>query len=551
VFAAGSNTESSAALSQFLRREVSSYPFNSGQTQRFRLRDDGPELTEHHDGSLYVNSHHSTLALLALWFCGSCPQAAPACDRIPAGQTFRIRLSQPVSSYSSKTGTSVRGLLIESPQCDGLPVFPTGTVVEGHIISVHKVGMAFRHEIATIEIQFDRILPNDGPPIVMRARVLEVDNAREKVKSGIIHGIRSTNTPQDHLTSRMAYLLMWHPGSYWILPAYRAAFPVLPEPELYFPSGTDLLLRLAASLPVANAARPAPKNVEFGQTDRDDLDRQVLSFPQRTSTPQGGDADVVNLAFIGSREQIEGAFEAAGWKSSDAMSTRTALREIRSFLLLRNYPRGPMSKQLLTGQTSDFYWQKGLDSLARRDHLRIWSAPETWQGQPVWLSSSTRDIGATLSLRKRNFVHHVDLAIDTEREKVVRDLTLAGCVETVHNAPRPTMPRSLENATGGTLQTDGAVAVVWLKDCDSPDSSNGLTFPVVIARPRSKFARYFRTQVLSMRDIWRENAAYGAFELGRAAVRSIRGSRSRAPSAIKVTPVRDDRRSARLDASAK
>ena len=223
---------------------------------------------------------------------------------------------------------AVRGLLIESPQCDGLPAFPAGTVVDGHIASVHKVGIGFRYEIATLGIEFDRILPDDGPPIEMRTQVMEVDNAREKVKDGVIHGIRSTNTPQDHLSSRVAYLLMWDPHFYWILPAYRAVFPVLPEPELYFPSGTDLSLKLSTPLLVARSDRPAPENLEFDQPDRDALDQKVLSLPERTVTPQGRDADVVNLAFIGSRGQIDGAFKAAGWKGADAMSTRTALREI-------------------------------------------------------------------------------------------------------------------------------------------------------------------------------------------------------------------------------
>jgi hypothetical protein len=472
-------------------------------------------------------SNLTVLALLALSLCESFPQSVMACDQIPAGETFRIRLSQPVSSYSSKPGMPLRGFLIEPPRCDGLPAFPTGTVVDGHIASVHKVGIGFRHEIATLGIEFDRILPDDGPPIEMRTQVLEVDNAREKVRDGVIHGIRSTNTPQDHLSSRVAYLLMWDPQFYWILPAYRAVFPVLPEPELYFPSGTDLSLKLSTALLVAHSDRPAGENLEFDQPDRDALDQKVLSLPERTVTPKGQDADVVNLAFIGSRGQIEGAFKAAGWKGADTMSTRTALREIGSFLLLRNYPRGPMSKQLLRDHPSDFRWQKGLDSIARRDHLRIWSEPETWQGRPVWLSASTREIGASFSLRRRSFIHHVDGAIDVEREKVVRDLTLAGCVETVHNAPRPAMPPSLENATGGELQTDGAVAIVQLKDCDSPVSGNDATFPTLTARPRSKLARYFRTQVLSIRDIWRENAAYGVFELSRMTVRSIRRSHSR------------------------
>jgi hypothetical protein len=421
----------------------------------------------------------------------------------------------------------VRGFLIESPQCDGLSAFSTGTVVEGHIASVHKVGLGFRHEIATLGIEFDRILPDNAAPIEMLTQVLEVDNAREEVRDGVIRGIRSTNTPQDHLSSRVEYLLMWDPDLYWIVPAYRAVFPVLPEPELYFPSGTDLSLKLSTPLLVAASVRPAAQNSEFDQTDRDALDERVLSLPERTSTPQGHDADVVNLAFIASREQIEGAFKAAGWKSTDAMSTRTALREISSFLLLRNYPRGPMSQQLLGDHASDFGWQKGLDSIARRDHLRIWSEPETWQGRPVWLSASTREIGASLSLRRRSFIHHVDPSIDVEREKVVRDLTLAGCVEAVHNAPRPGMLPLLENATGGELQTDGAVAVVQLKDCDTLISENDVTFPTLTARPRSKLARYVRTQVLSIRDIWRENAAYGVFDLSRMIVRSVRRSHSR------------------------
>ena len=469
----------------------------------------------------------SILALLALSLYESFPPSVLACDEVPAGQTFRIRLSQPVSSYSSKPGMPVRGLLIESPQCDGLPAFPMGTLVDGHIASVHKVGIGFRHEIATLGIEFDRILPNDGPPIEMTTQVLEVDNAREKVRDGVIHGIRSTNTPQDHLSSRVAYLLMWDPEFYWILPAYRAVFPVLPEPELYFPSGTDLSLKLSTPLPVAHSDRPARDNLEFDQPDQDKLDQTVLSLPERTATPRGQEADVVNLAFIGSREQIEGAFTAAGWKGADPMSPRTAFREIGSFLLLRNYARGPMANLTLRNRASDFRWQKGLDSIARRDHLRIWSEPEAWQGQPVWLSASTREIGASFSLRRRHFIHHVDGAIDVEREKVVRDLTLAGCVETVHNAPRPALPASLENATGGQVQTDGAVAIVQLKDCDSPVSDNDVTFPTVTARPRSKLVRYFRTQVLSIRDIWRENAAYGVFELSRMAVRSIRRSQSR------------------------
>jgi len=463
---------------------------------------------------------------LIVSLCLSCIQVNAACEQT-ANHTFRIRLLQPVSSYSSKAGSSVRGILIESPRCDGVPIFSVGTPVEGYIRSVHKVGMGFRHEIATLEIEFDRIQPDNAPPIQIRARVLGVDNAREKVRNGVIQGIRSNNTPLDHLTSRLQYISMWDPELFWVLPAYRAVLPVSPEPELYFPRGTDWLLELITPLPPISAYISAPENRDFDRSERESLDAEALSVPERTTTPKGVDTDVVNLAFIGSQEQLRNGFKSAGWQSSDVSSVRTVFREIHAFLLLRNYPRGPMSDQLLEGKTADSTWERGLDSLSRRDHLRIWSEPDAWQGKPVWFSASTRDIGASLSLRRRKFIHLVNPDIDEERERVVRDLTLSGCVDAVHYAPRPAMPHSVATASGRELQTDGAIAIVQLRECDHAifqDISDG---PELVFRPRSKFARYIRTQVLSSRDLWRENVLYGAFDLTRISIRAIRRRRLR------------------------
>ncbi len=53
--------------------------------------------------------------------------------------------------------------------------------------------MGFRHETANLQLQFDRVIQN-GVPTAIHARVLAVDNAREKVKNGVIRGNRSTKT---------------------------------------------------------------------------------------------------------------------------------------------------------------------------------------------------------------------------------------------------------------------------------------------------------------------------------------------------------------------
>ncbi len=467
------------------------------------------------------NLSASNFLFLAVCLSIFCAQAGSACDEIPAGQTFRVRLLQPVSSYSSKPGSPVRAMLIESPRCDLASTFPVGTIIQGHIQSVHKVGMGFRHEIATLEIQFDQIEPEGAPPIGILAQVVQVDNAREHVIDGVIHGIRSTNTPQDHISSRVGYLATWDPHTMWILPAYRAVFPVFPEPELYFPAGTDLLLELAMRVPVAGLAVASP-GPAFDSPDRKEIERMGLSLPERTTTPKGRVADLVNVAFIGSQSQIESAFQAAGWKQSEAMSKRAAFREIDAFLMLKNNASGPMSRQLLQGEASKSTWEKGLDSLAKRDHLRIWSTLDVWKGEPVWLSASTRDVGANLSLRTGKFVHYVDPKVDEERERVVRDLILAGCVDGVDEVARPTTPHVVVNATGSEMHTDGAIAVVKLRDCNHPLFTGDPDAPALAARPRSRFVRYIRTQVLSTRNLWRENAFYDAYAVTRKSVVAIR-----------------------------
>src|ERR1035438_4564293 len=90
-------------------------------------------------------------------FLGSCRRLAPAlliflsalsfgCDAVPVGQTLWIRLSSPVSSYSSKAGDPVYAKLIEAVTCENETILPVGTSIEGAVHSVRKVGWGIRHE---------------------------------------------------------------------------------------------------------------------------------------------------------------------------------------------------------------------------------------------------------------------------------------------------------------------------------------------------------------------------------------------------------------------
>src|SRR5215472_4230633 len=99
---------------------------------------------------------------LVFLFCTS--RVAVAWDQIPAGETFWIRLTDPVSSFKSAPGSRVRAILAQSPQCDGVPIFPPSTVVEGVVKSVRSVGLGFAHETARLDLQFGQLIPPPKRP---------------------------------------------------------------------------------------------------------------------------------------------------------------------------------------------------------------------------------------------------------------------------------------------------------------------------------------------------------------------------------------------------
>ena len=193
------------------------------------------------------------------------------CENIPAGKSFWVRLLDPVASYSSKPGTFIRAVLIQSPDCDGAPVFPAGLEVDGRVLSARKVGLGLVHETASLEIQFDRIVTADGSVLPIASQVVEVDNARERVRNGKIRGILATNTPQGRITSGLIHLPTFNPYSDTGLIIYRL-FTVLPEPEIYLPPGTDLRLQLNVSLYVGDQPELPRPSFQMDEYERGDVE---------------------------------------------------------------------------------------------------------------------------------------------------------------------------------------------------------------------------------------------------------------------------------------
>jgi len=101
----------------------------------------------------------------------------------------------------------------------------------------------------------------------------------------------------------------------------------------------------------------------------------------------------------------------------------------------------------MDGQRVSQTWEKGLDSYAKREHLRVWGRNDVIEGQTVWLGAMARETGAVLSVRQHKFIHHIDAEMDDGRGIMVRDLRLEGCVAAVYYVQRPRMAHAAMNAT--------------------------------------------------------------------------------------------------------
>jgi hypothetical protein len=180
------------------------------------------------------------------------------------------------------------------------------------------------------------------------------------------------------------------------------------------------------------------------------------TYAEEPRTP----SDITNLMFVGTEQEIELAFSAAGWHTAHELTSESALETFRAIAELRGYKEAPVSILLLDGRRPDMVWQKGNNTFAKRHHLRVWRRPGEWQGKPLWVAAATHDIGIDFSQQSHTFIHKIDPRIDRERAKVVSDLLFTGRVASVALVERSEVPRHSRNATGDDLVTDGRMAVV-------------------------------------------------------------------------------------------
>ena len=118
-------------------------------------------------------------------------------------------------------------------------------------------------------------------------------------------------------------------------------------------------------------------------------------IPRRIGDKQGNPGDMVNFLIIGDEDAMKRVFTAAGWVHVDADVKSTILLGAIASFEKESYLTMPMSQLYLFGRPQDYGWAHAepIKVVESRNHLRIWKAPFTINGQMLWVGAATHDIG--------------------------------------------------------------------------------------------------------------------------------------------------------------
>jgi len=175
---------------------------------------------------------------------------------------------------------------------------------------------------------------------------------------------------------------------------------------------------------------------------------QRRHVPRFTVTADGLPGDPVNVALIGTYQQLRSAFAGAGWAEADPLSLRSAWHMARAFVLNTSYATAPFSTLYLFGRGQDIGFQQAIgNSPRKRHHVRFWAkslaaieagvdTASFWlntdrpdlEESVLWVGAGTKDTGFSLTRLTFQITHATDSDTNAERDYIVEALQRCGVI---------------------------------------------------------------------------------------------------------------------------
>jgi hypothetical protein len=194
----------------------------------------------------------------------------------------------------------------------------------------------------------------------------------------------------------------------------------------------------------------------------------LADIPVITHTKTGVPGDPLNVALIGTDEEVVKIMVAAGWIPADPLTFRSSLKIVGATIRRRSYETAPVSDLFLWDRKQDLAFEQPAGKDPRlRHHVRFWRSEKSdWDGRPVWIGGATFDTRVEFSRRTGQVTHRIAADVDTERDKLLTDLKETGDLTEEYIVEGFHQVREGRNGGGDRWHTDGDLYVGVIKAAD-------------------------------------------------------------------------------------
>lgn len=192
-------------------------------------------------------------------------------------------------------------------------------------------------------------------------------------------------------------------------------------------------------------------------------------FIGRARTSDGLLGDPINLAFIGSEDELEELFIKSGWMKAEPLTLKSSLRMIVASVLAKSYPKAPVSSLFLFNKKQDLAFEREIENNPRRrHHVRFWKTPKNWYlpgGRKAdWLGAATYDKKVGFSLFTGQITHKINSDVDQERDFVLESLERSEQSVSIELVAHFTTSYHGRNGGGDEIFTDGSLPFIKIEN---------------------------------------------------------------------------------------
>ena len=350
---------------------------------------------------------------------------------IPDGTPVELRLTENISSNKAHKGDQLNFLVVKDVNLDGYTLIPAGTVAQGEVTQVK--GKRFLGMGGRISFDLESVELANGERVQLSASKVVKGGSRTKLMA----------------TAMIATSVIFLPAT--------PIFLLTRGHESTALQSTEVTAQIEGAAPVSVAG------LRRSGATTSDLAVMMKYLPSRVSNREGREGDMVNLIFVAQQQQLQDAFQRAGWVQTDKWNP------ILAWHLLQHGTgdsRVPMARFYLFGRVQDYsYALPDADAVvSRRHHLRIWKTDCTVDGTPIWVGSATHDVAIEIAKNGRLINHRIDPEVDAERDFIAGDLTANLSVSSQEYLHGVNPVYNAETSSGESYYSDSRILLLDLKE---------------------------------------------------------------------------------------